>query len=136
MFIGWRAKYEFSPDMTQGKIYQDGFSLLEVLVAFSIFAVSFGILLQLYSKGSSSARLADDYARAVIIAQSSLANTTSSSINWNGPYLKKAVIPKDPWANDYHYQSPGDHGEYDLYSYGADNQPGGDKNDRDVNSWE
>ena len=60
--------------MTQRKNNQGGFSLLEVLVAFSIFAVSFGILLQIYSKGTSSARLSDEYATAVIIAQSSLAN--------------------------------------------------------------
>ncbi len=60
--------------MTALKNKQLGFSLLEVLVAFSIFAVSFGILLQIYSKGSSSARLADEYATAVVVAQSSLAN--------------------------------------------------------------
>ena len=56
--------------------------------------------------------------------------------NWNGPYLKKKKIPKDPWNNDYHYQSPGDNGPYDLYSYGADNAPGGDKEDADILSWE
>ncbi len=53
---------------------QQGFSLLEVLVAFSLFAVSFSIILQIYSKGASSARLSDEYATAVIIAQSSMAN--------------------------------------------------------------
>ncbi len=53
---------------------QSGFSLLEVLVAFSLFAVSFSILLQIYSKGASSARLSDEYATAVIIAQSSMAH--------------------------------------------------------------
>jgi len=53
---------------------QTGFSLLEILVAFSILAVSLGILFQIYSKGAQSARLADDYANAVIIAQSHLSN--------------------------------------------------------------
>ncbi len=53
---------------------QTGFSLLEVLVAFSILAVSLGILFQIYSKGAYSARLADDYANAVAIAQSRLSN--------------------------------------------------------------
>lgn len=53
---------------------QTGFSLLEVLVAFSIFTVSLGIIFQIYSKGTQSARLADDYANAVIIAQSRLSN--------------------------------------------------------------
>lgn len=57
--------------------------------------------------------------------------------NWNGPYLKKSNIPKDPWGNDYHYLIPGQHGgAYDLSSYGADNAPGGEKDNRDQTSWE
>lgn len=56
--------------------------------------------------------------------------------NWNGPYLKKSVIRKDPWGNDYHYVFPGQHGAYDLYSLGADNRQGGDGEDQDVHSWE
>jgi general secretion pathway protein I len=53
---------------------QDGFTLLETLVAFSIFAISLGVLLQIYSKGSKAAFYADQYAIATIIAQSKLAN--------------------------------------------------------------
>ena len=53
---------------------------------------------------------------------------------WEGPYLKKDV-PPDPWGNAYHYKSPGDHGEYDLWSYGADNAPGGEGEGGDVTSW-
>jgi len=55
---------------------------------------------------------------------------------WNGPYMKKNKIPKDPWGQDYHYQSPGEKGPYDLYSYGRDNAPGGDGEDADIVSWE
>ncbi len=55
---------------------------------------------------------------------------------WNGPYLKKKVIRTDPWGNDYIYRSPGDHGDYDLYSLGADNRDGGEGDDADVVSWE
>jgi len=54
---------------------------------------------------------------------------------WDGPYLKKAV-PNDPWGNPYHYRSPGEHGEVDIYSYGQDNQPGGEKENADIGSWE
>lgn len=54
---------------------------------------------------------------------------------WDGPYLKKDV-PKDPWDRPYHYQSPGEHGEYDLFSYGRDGSPGGEGEDKDVTSWE
>ena len=55
--------------------------------------------------------------------------------NWNGPYLKKKDIPKDPWGNDYHYRAPGQNGDYDLYSLGRDNADGGEGEDSDVVSW-
>lgn len=51
--------------------------------------------------------------------------------NWDGPYLKKKVIPKDPWGKDYQYKCPGEHGDYDLFSYGPDGQPSSD----DITSW-
>lgn len=54
---------------------------------------------------------------------------------WDGPYLKKK-LPDDPWGRPYHYRSPGLHGEYDLFSYGRDGSPGGEKEDRDILSWE
>jgi general secretion pathway protein G len=55
---------------------------------------------------------------------------------WNGPYLKKKQVPKDPWGYDYVYRSPGEHGAYDLYSLGADHAEGGDGENRDIVSWE
>jgi len=54
---------------------------------------------------------------------------------WDGPYLPKGV-PKDPWGNDYVYKCPGEHGEYDLYSLGADGQEGGEGENADIVSWE
>lgn len=56
--------------------------------------------------------------------------------NWQGPYLKKNVLPPDPWNKLYVYQNPGTHGEYDLYSYGRDGKPGGEGEDADIVSWE
>ena len=53
-----------------------------------------------------------------------------------GGYLEKGKVPKDPWGNEYIYLSPGLHGEYDLSSYGADGQPGGDDKNKDINSWD
>ncbi len=53
---------------------------------------------------------------------------------WAGPYLKKDV-PRDPWGNAYQYKSPGDHGEYDLWTFGADNAPGGEGEAADITSW-
>ena len=55
--------------------------------------------------------------------------------NWEGPYLKKA-LPPDPWGKPYQYACPGTHGEYDLFSYGRDGNPGGEGEDKDVTSWE
>jgi len=56
--------------------------------------------------------------------------------NWNGPYLKKNAIPPDPWGNPYQYKCcPGDHGEYDLWSDGADGKPGGEGESADIASW-
>lgn len=53
---------------------------------------------------------------------------------WGGPYLSKAV-PKDPWHNDYQYRAPGEHGDYDLFSFGRDGRPGGEGEDADLTSW-
>ncbi|NIM27183.1 MAG: type II secretion system major pseudopilin GspG [Gammaproteobacteria bacterium] len=55
---------------------------------------------------------------------------------WNGPYLKKKTIPKDPWGNDYIYRYPGRNGPYDLLSLGADNAEGGEGEQKDIVSWE
>jgi general secretion pathway protein G len=56
--------------------------------------------------------------------------------NWSGPYLKQNTIPLDPWGNPYGYKCcPGDHGEYDLWSEGADGRPGGEGENADVTSW-
>jgi general secretion pathway protein G len=56
--------------------------------------------------------------------------------NWDGPYLKKNVIPNDPWGKPYQYQFPGSHGEYDLLSFGRDGAQGGEGEDKDIVSWE
>ena len=56
---------------------------------------------------------------------------------WNGPYLKPAKIPKDPWGREYIYASPGEENrEYEITSYGADGQPGGTGDTADVTSYE
>jgi general secretion pathway protein G len=57
------------------------------------------------------------------------------SERWNGPYLKKENSLIDPWGEPYEYLAPGDHGEYDLFTLGADEADGGDGEDADVTSW-
>lgn len=53
---------------------------------------------------------------------------------WKGPYAKKD-IPPDPWGNPYQYRFPGEHGDYDLVSFGADGREGGEGEDADLVSW-
>lgn len=53
---------------------------------------------------------------------------------WKGPYAKKD-IPADPWGNPYQYRFPGEHGDYDLFSLGADGKEGGEGEDTDLVSW-
>ncbi len=54
---------------------------------------------------------------------------------WDGPYLKKD-LPLDPWGKAYAYKSPGEHGAFDIVSYGPDGAPGGEEDNRDITSWE
>ncbi len=54
--------------------------------------------------------------------------------NWKaGGYLDR--LPKDPWGNDYQYLNPGENGEIDIYSLGADGQPGGEGLNADIGNW-
>ncbi len=64
-----------------------------------------------------------------------LVEAPGGATNWNGPYLKKKTVPKDPWGTDYIYASPGQHGAFDLSSLGADGREGGEGEDRDIVSW-
>lgn len=59
------------------------------------------------------------------------------SQNWRkGGYLEKGKVPKDPWGNEFIYLAPGIQGDYDITSYGADGVPGGEDENKDINSWE
>ncbi len=132
-----------------------GFTLIELLVVLVILGMIAGlvgpqIMKQLGTAKSKTSRLQiEDLGAALDLfyldngrypnteeGMNALVEKPSGFDNWSGSYLKKKKIPKDPWGNDYQYQSPGQNGEYDLYSYGADNQAGGDGNNRDINSWE
>ena len=65
-----------------------------------------------------------------------LVEAPADNARWNGPYLRKKVVPKDPWGHDYVYRMPGEHGPYDLISLGADAVEGGDGEAADIVSWE
>jgi general secretion pathway protein G len=65
----------------------------------------------------------------------SLVEAPPTTTNWNGPYVKKQEMLIDPWGHPYAYRIPGEHGEYDLYSDGADNADGGQGENQDVTNW-
>ncbi len=63
-----------------------------------------------------------------------LVSRPANEAKWDGPYLKKTV-PVDPWGSPYIYKFPGEHGEFDLWSFGKDGQPGGSGESEDINNW-
>jgi len=130
-----------------------GFTLLELLVVIVIIGLLAGLVAPRYfdQVGKSNAKIAkaqidaldkalDQYrldVGAYPTTEQGLAALNSKPQNierWAGPYLKKSV-PPDPWGNPYIYKSPGEHGDYDLQSYGLDGQPGGIGEAADVTSW-
>ena len=64
-----------------------------------------------------------------------LMENIDQSEKWDGPYIKPRV-PLDPWGGEYQYIFPGEHGEFDIYSFGADGQEGGEGEYADINNWE
>jgi general secretion pathway protein G len=66
---------------------------------------------------------------------SALVQRSGGLTTWNGPYLKGGNVPNDPWGKAYAYRSPGEHGPYDIISFGADGQEGGTGTAADINSW-
>jgi general secretion pathway protein G len=130
-----------------------GFTLLELLVVIVIIGLLASMVAPRYfdQLGKSNTKIA----RAQIVALEKALDqyrldlghypTTEEGLNslfvkpnneekWKGPYLKKAV-PADPWGRPYIYKSPGDHGELDLSTLGADGQPGGSDENGDVGNW-
>ena len=133
---------------------QHGFTLIELLVVIIVLGLLVGLvgprLFQNVGKSKQAAAKAqielfgaalDQYRLDVgsypTGAQSLEALQKNPNVpNWNGPYLKKAV-PKDPWGEPYKYRCcPGQNGEYDLWSEGADKAPGGEGENADVVSWD
>ena len=133
---------------------QHGFTLIELMVVMIILGLlaalvvprMFGRIgeakkkaanaqIELFGTALDSFRL--DVGRYPTTAEGleALITQVSGSEGWNGPYLKKIEIPADPWNNPYHYEAPGKYGDYDLYSYGADNAEGGEGDNEDIVSW-
>ena len=130
-----------------------GFTLLELLVVMVIIGLLAGIVAPQYFAqiGKSNAKVAraqiESFGQALDQYRLDVGQYPNSEqgllalrlapqqvARWQGPYLKRDV-PDDPWGRAYVYKRPGQHGEYDLVSLGADGQPGGEGEAADVVSW-
>jgi len=135
--------------------YSRGFTLIELLVVLVILGLLAGLVgprvmkylgsantdtarVQLEQLGSALEMYRIDVGRYPSSSEGlrALVQAPSGGGRWNGPYLRKDVVPKDPWGNDYQYRYPGEHGDFDLYTHGADNAPGGDGENQDILSWQ
>ena len=120
----------------------NGFSLIELVVVMLIIAGLAALVAPKFFGKVDKARQQDAQVQIEMLGQAldlfRLENhkypTTEEGLEILKSYLKKA-IPKDPWKNEYVYTSPGEHGDYDLVSYGADKSEGGDGMDLDIVSW-
>jgi general secretion pathway protein G len=137
--------------ISKGRRASRGFTLVELLLVLVILALIGGLVLpgiigkaegaKVKAAGSQINRLAMAVESFYLDTGttpddlSDLVGESSDVDGWNGPYVKKSSL-KDPWGREYVYNYPGDHGDFDLYSYGADGQPGGEDKNADINSWD
>tara|TARA_Y100001947_G_scaffold92022_1_gene78519 strand:- start:770 stop:1180 length:411 start_codon:yes stop_codon:yes gene_type:complete len=121
---------------------QSGFTLIELLVVMVIIGLLAALVVPKFFGHVDKAMQQDAQAQIELLGQAldlyRLENhkypNTDEGLKAIASYLKKE-IPKDPWGNNYAYSSPGEHGDYDLVSYGADSVEGGEDNNRDIVSW-
>jgi general secretion pathway protein G len=134
---------------------QAGFTLVEILVVITII----GLIMALVGPrvlgylGESKAKAAkiqiESFASALDLffldtgrypntseGLTALVRRPGAINSWNGPYLKGGTVPPDPWGNQYVYRSPGQHGTYDILSYGSDGTEGGTGAAQDITSWQ
>jgi general secretion pathway protein G len=133
---------------------EGGFTLIEILVVITIIALIMSLVgprvlnylgeskvkaakIQIQSFGSALDLFNLDTGRYPSSSEglAALVQSPGTIPSWNGPYLKGGVVPSDPWGKPYVYRSPGEHGPYDIMSYGSDGQEGGTGTAADIASW-
>ena len=134
---------------------EDGYTLVELLVVLAILGLLIAIAAPRLIHHLSAARVQTAHIQIQQLGSildiykldtghypsqqaglQALVTAPAGATNWNGPYLKNKDSLTDPWGNPYQYKFPGSHGDYDLYSYGADGREGGDGESGDITSWQ
>ncbi|MDA0824250.1 MAG: type II secretion system major pseudopilin GspG [Proteobacteria bacterium] len=134
---------------------RNGFTLIELLIVLVILSLLGGIvgprvMKHLGKAKTDTARLQIDNLSAALdiynlengsypsteVGLDALINAPEDATSWNGPYLRKPNVPLDPWGKPFNYRFPGEHGVFDIYTLGADNAEGGEKDNQDVASWD
>lgn len=131
--------------------FEGGFTLVELLLVLVILALIGGLVLPGIigkAEGAKVKAASSQIDRISMAVESFYLDTgeTPDSLDalvdepgdadgWNGPYIKKSLL-KDPWGREYEFRIPGDHGDFDIMSYGSDGQPGGEDTKADITSWE
>jgi general secretion pathway protein G len=130
---------------------QRGFTLVELLLVLVILALIAGLVLPGIIGKAESAKVRAASSQISRISMSvenfyldtgatpdsldDLVNEPTGVTGWNGPYIKNSIL-KDPWGKEYQFRSPGEHGDFDILSFGADGQSGGEGKNADITSWE
>ena len=136
---------------TEHKNRQRGFTLVELLLVLVILALIAGLVLPgiIGKAESAKAKAASSQISRISMSVESfyldtgstpsdlgeLVNSPAGVKGWNGPYIKNSLL-KDPWGQPYRYTVPGEHGDFDIESLGADRQRGGEGKNADISSWE
>jgi len=149
------SQLKSSPFKAQNK--QAGFTLIEIMVVVVIIGILASVVVPRIMDNPDKARVAkakndiqaigsaldiyrlDNYVYPTtdqgLEALVSQPTSSPEPANWKqGGYIKK--LSKDPWGNEYLYLNPGEHGEIDIYSLGADGAPGGNGPNKDIGSWD
>ena len=146
---------QISNNRKRSKSAQGGFTLIELLVVLAIVGMLAGLIGPQVMKhfGESKTKTAklqiEELSSALDMFRldtgrypsneeglAALLEQPAGITYWNGPYLRKKKLPLDPWNTPYNYVSPGEHGKFDISSYGADHMEGGKGENQDIYSWD